>query len=115
MACSVRVRSAIVKYGAVKAIALLSTIPDETIRGYCSDSLCELSDLPDSRSQMIEDGAAKALLKLCKSPSRATQYSCALALGSLAHAFGESHCCFVLLTVVAFIPAMPTSPDSLNA
>ena len=33
---------------------------------------------------MIEDGAAKALLKLCKSPSRATQYSCALALGSLA-------------------------------
>ena len=33
---------------------------------------------------MIEDGAAKALLKMCKSPSRATQYSCALALGSLA-------------------------------
>jgi hypothetical protein len=84
MACSIRVRSAIVKDGAVKAIALLSTIPDETIRGYCSDSLCELADFPDSRSQMIEDGAAKALLKLCKSPSRATQFSCALALGSLA-------------------------------
>ena len=84
MASSIRVRSAIVRDGAVKAIALLSTIPDETIRGYCSDSLCELADLPDSRSQMIEDGAAKALLKLCKSPSRATQFSCALALGSLA-------------------------------
>ena len=34
MASSIRVRSAIVRDGAVKAIALLSTIPDETIRGY---------------------------------------------------------------------------------
>ena len=50
--------------------SLLSTIPDETIRGYCSE--CELV-LPDSRSQMIEDGKG-----LCP-PSRGN-----IALGSLA-------------------------------
>lgn len=84
MACNGRVRAAIVKDGAVKAIALLATIPDDTIGAYCTDALCELSDLPENRSQMIEDGGAKALLKCAKSMSPATQYSCALAFGSLA-------------------------------